>query len=100
MATLPKNAHVSGHPCLQAKLSQLRSAATSSRDVQMLVHEISLMVGYEALAGLSVKEDGTVCFLSMFRPSKNLRGSLLHPHHHHLSTPPLSFFIMVVSFML
>ncbi|EOA87477.1 hypothetical protein ACJQWK_10130 [Exserohilum turcicum] len=47
---IPKNAHVSTHPCLQAKLSQLRSAGTGSRDAQTLVHEIALMVGYEALA--------------------------------------------------
>ena len=50
MANLPKNAHVSQHPCLQAKLSQLRSASTSPKDVQSLVHDIALMVGYEALA--------------------------------------------------
>ena len=63
MAALPKNAHVSAHPCLQAKLSLLRSAETSSKDVQTLVHEIALMVGYEALAsGLTTKESGTVCF--------------------------------------
>ncbi|KAF2851375.1 PRTase-like protein [Plenodomus tracheiphilus IPT5] len=57
---LPKNAHVSTHPCLQAKLSQLRSASTGSKDVQTLVHEIALMVGYEALgAGLKAQQDGT-----------------------------------------
>lgn len=58
---LPKNAHVSTHPCLQAKLSQLRSATTGSRDAQTLVHEIALMVGYEALgAGLKSQQEGTV----------------------------------------
>ncbi|CAO2655453.1 Nn.00g105170.m01.CDS01 [Neocucurbitaria sp. VM-36] len=57
---LPKNAHVSTHPCLQAKLSQLRSAKTGSRDAQTLVHEIALMVGYEALgAGLKAQQEGT-----------------------------------------
>lgn len=65
-ASLPKNAHVSTHPCLQAKLSQLRSASTGPRDVQTLVHEIALMVGYEALAsGLSIKEEGTVCDITV-----------------------------------
>jgi uracil phosphoribosyltransferase len=60
MPNLPPNAHVSSHPCLQAKLSQLRSESTSPRDVPTLVHEIALMVGYEALAhGLTAKEDGT-----------------------------------------
>ncbi|KAF2113046.1 uracil phosphoribosyltransferase-domain-containing protein [Lophiotrema nucula] len=58
--SLPNNAHVSTHPCLKAKLSQLRSASTSSKDVQTLVHDIALMVGYEALAsGLSSVDDGT-----------------------------------------
>lgn len=57
---LPPNVHVSKHPCLRAKLSQLRSQSTNSRDVQTLVHEIALMVGYEALAqGLETKDDGT-----------------------------------------
>lgn len=61
MSSLPKNAHVSRHPCLAAKLSQLRSASTSSQQVQTLVHEIALMVGYEALAaGLATRDDGTV----------------------------------------
>lgn len=61
MASLPKNAHVSQHPCLLAKLSQLRSASTSSKDVQSLVHDIALMVGYEALAqGLRSQNQGTV----------------------------------------
>ncbi|KAF1831909.1 uracil phosphoribosyltransferas-like protein [Decorospora gaudefroyi] len=56
---LPKNAHVSTHPCLQAKLSQLRSASTGCRDAQTLVHEIALMVGYEALgAGLQTQQEG------------------------------------------
>ncbi|KAF2252145.1 uracil phosphoribosyltransferase [Trematosphaeria pertusa] len=60
MASLPPNAHVSSHPCLQAKLSQLRSAATGSKEVQALVHDIALMVGYEALAsGLQAQESGT-----------------------------------------
>ncbi|CAI6340950.1 unnamed protein product [Periconia digitata] len=59
MSALPRNAHVSVHPCLQAKLSLLRSADTSPRDVQTLVHEIALMVGYEALAsGLTSHQSG------------------------------------------
>ena len=61
MSSLPKNAHISAHPCLQAKLSQLRSASTGSRDAQTLVHEIALMVGYEALgSALSATQEGTV----------------------------------------
>lgn len=50
MSSLPKNVHVSNHPCLRAKLSQLRSKSTPSKDVKALVHDISLIVGCEALA--------------------------------------------------
>ncbi|KAK7737808.1 hypothetical protein SLS53_006428 [Cytospora paraplurivora] len=50
MSTLPKNVHVSNHPCLVAKLSQLRSKSTKAKEVKSLVHEIALLVGYEALA--------------------------------------------------
>ncbi|OCK80735.1 PRTase-like protein [Lepidopterella palustris CBS 459.81] len=57
---LPPNVHVSTHPCVRSKLSQLRSQSTTSREVQTLIHEIALMVGYEALAeGLETKDDGT-----------------------------------------
>ncbi|KAK2605427.1 hypothetical protein N8I77_008264 [Diaporthe amygdali] len=50
MAALPNNVHVSNHPCLRAKLSQLRSKSTPSKDVKSLVHDISLIIGCEALA--------------------------------------------------
>ncbi len=50
MANLPPNVHVSTHPCLQAKLGQLRSRSADSKAVQALVHEIALIVACEALA--------------------------------------------------
>ncbi|KAG9235892.1 putative uracil phosphoribosyltransferase urg2 [Amylocarpus encephaloides] len=54
--TLPSNVHCSTHPCLQAKLSQLREASANARETKALVHEISIIVGCEALgAGLSSK---------------------------------------------
>lgn len=57
---LPPNVHVSSHPCLRAKLSQLRSASTSPREVKSLVHEIALIVGVEATAqGLQSTAQGT-----------------------------------------
>jgi len=60
MASLPPTVHVSQHPCLQAKLSQLRSKSTNARDTKTLVHEIALIVGCEALAkGLKVVSSGT-----------------------------------------
>lgn len=53
-AALPPNVHVSQHPCVLAKLSQLRSSSTNSADVQRLVHEIATMVGCEALGNGAV----------------------------------------------
>ncbi|KAJ9165570.1 PRTase-like protein [Coniochaeta hoffmannii] len=50
MSSLPPNVHVSSHPCLVAKLSQLRSKNTSAKEVKALVHEISLILGIEALS--------------------------------------------------
>ncbi|KAI9894023.1 MAG: hypothetical protein M1814_004793 [Vezdaea aestivalis] len=48
-STLPDNVHVSSHSCLAAKLSQLRSNTTSSRETKTLIHEISLILACEAL---------------------------------------------------
>ncbi|KAJ4304251.1 hypothetical protein N0V88_001864 [Collariella sp. IMI 366227] len=50
MSNFPPNVHVSQHPCLLAKLSQLRSESTPARNVKALIHEIGLIVGCEALA--------------------------------------------------
>lgn len=56
-----KNIHVSKHPCLKAKLSQLRSKSRTPREIKTLVHEIALIIGCEALAmGLEVTTSGTV----------------------------------------
>ncbi|OLN83738.1 Uracil phosphoribosyltransferase 1 [Colletotrichum chlorophyti] len=55
---LPPNVHVSQHPCLRAKLSQLRSQSTSAKEVKSLVHDIGLMVAYEALATSVQATDG------------------------------------------
>ncbi|KAL6712712.1 hypothetical protein ACLMJK_009734 [Lecanora helva] len=57
---LPPNTHISTHPCLRAKLSQLRSKTTSARDTQTLVHDIALILGCEALgSSLQTIESGT-----------------------------------------
>jgi len=58
--SLPPNVHVSTHPCLQAKLSQLRSSTTDARETKALVHDISFIVGCEATAaGLSTVKGPT-----------------------------------------
>lgn len=60
-SSLPANVHVSSHPCLRAKLSQLRSRHANARETKVLVHEIALIVGCEALAkSLQTTASGTV----------------------------------------
>ncbi|KAJ5398046.1 hypothetical protein N7509_006159 [Penicillium cosmopolitanum] len=57
---LPSNVHISSHPCLQAKLSQLRSQSTSPRETRDLVKEIASILGVEAFAnGLKLTKTGT-----------------------------------------
>ena len=77
----PLNVHISRHPCLRAKLSQLRSKHTDARETKTLVHEISNIVGCEALASaLSTTAGGQVSattrsrrFPLSFRPRKHRR---------------------------
>ncbi|KAJ5098140.1 hypothetical protein N7532_005141 [Penicillium argentinense] len=58
--TLPPTVHISSHPCLQAKLSQLRSQSTTPRETRALVQEITSILGVEAFAsGLALKKTGT-----------------------------------------
>ncbi|SPO02925.1 related to uracil phosphoribosyltransferase [Cephalotrichum gorgonifer] len=58
-ADLPSNVRVSSHPCLIAKLGQLRSASATPREVKALVHEISLILGCEALASALTSTPGS-----------------------------------------
>ncbi|PVH89668.1 PRTase-like protein [Cadophora sp. DSE1049] len=54
---LPPTVHISKHPCLEAKLSQLRQSTTNARETKALVHEIALIVACEATAaGLTTKK--------------------------------------------
>ncbi|KAK4169429.1 uracil phosphoribosyltransferase [Cladorrhinum sp. PSN259] len=50
MSSLPSNVHISSHPCLLGKLSQLRSHQTPARDVKALINDITLILGTEALS--------------------------------------------------
>jgi len=62
-SSLPRNVHVSTHPCLQTKLSQLREATTNARETKDLVHEVTLILACEAFAtGLSTKKGPQVRF--------------------------------------
>ncbi|KAL4878859.1 uracil phosphoribosyltransferase-domain-containing protein [Aspergillus karnatakaensis] len=51
------NVHVSSHPLLQAKISQIRSSSTTTRETRNLVNEIATILGVEAFA--SWKATGT-----------------------------------------
>ena len=66
---LPINVHISNHPCVRAKLSQLRSKDCNARETKALIHEIALLVGCEALAtGLETIQSGTVSLLYFAAP--------------------------------
>ncbi|KAK1061882.1 hypothetical protein LTR12_007936 [Friedmanniomyces endolithicus] len=56
----PDGVHISSHPCLRAKLSQLRSSSTNAADTKRLVHDISTIIACEALGDiLATVETGT-----------------------------------------
>ncbi|KAI9930387.1 hypothetical protein ASPWEDRAFT_67750 [Aspergillus wentii DTO 134E9] len=58
--SLPSSIRISSHPCLQAKLSLLRSQSTTTRETRTLVTEISTILGVEAFAtGLKANKSGT-----------------------------------------
>lgn len=64
MASLPSNVHVSQHPSLLAKLSQLRSKSTPAKEVKTLIHEISLILATEAFVkAISPVNGPKVCSL-------------------------------------
>lgn len=70
--SLPSNVHVSTHPSVRAKLSQLRSSKANSRETKALVHEIGLMLGYEAIgAGLTATNGPEVPFYHSMAPDIN-----------------------------
>lgn len=80
---LPANVHRSTHPCLQAKLSQLRAATSNARETKALVHEIALIVGCEALAaGLSTTSGSKVSKLSKLLYSNALLIYTQRVKHH------------------
>lgn len=81
-SSLPANVHVSSHPCLRAKLSQLRSRHANARETKVLVHEIALIVGCEALAkSLQTTASGTVSSVSLTAAS---------PVYYALANPKIS----------
>ncbi|KAL2206222.1 PRTase-like protein [Sarocladium strictum] len=58
MSSLPSHVHVSKHPALRSKLSQLRSKSAGSKDVKQLINDIALILSCEALATSIEAVDG------------------------------------------
>lgn len=92
------NVHISTHPCLRAKLSQLRSKDANARETKALIHEIALILAVEALASeLTPVNTGTVSLATLvaFRPSGlcmdiDISAARLR-HHWEPSTLPKPF---------
>ena len=81
-SSLPVNVHVSTHPCLRAKLSQLRSKDANSRETKSLIHEIALIVGCEALAEcLQIKSTGTVSSICTASCRKSVFDKFGYPNN-------------------
>ena len=51
------NVHVMTHPLIQHKISMLRKIETGTKDFHELVHEITLLIGYEASRELPLEEE-------------------------------------------
>lgn len=83
--SLPSNVHVSSHPCLQAKLSLIRSSSTTPRETRGLVHDIANILGVEAFSGLKLVKTGTVNRSPRPRSIPALRS----PNTHSQDTTPL-----------
>jgi hypothetical protein len=66
------NVHVSSHPLLQAKLSQLRSSSTTTRETRSLVHEIATILGVEAFAGWKSTSTGKTVRLFPRSPKRHI----------------------------
>ena len=50
------NVHISTHPLILDKVSKIRDKKTSVRDFRHLMGEISMLLGYEALASVKLKK--------------------------------------------
>ena len=48
--------HVMDHPLILHKISMLRARETNTKDFRQLIHEIALLIGYEATRDLPVTE--------------------------------------------
>lgn len=80
------------HPLILHKISMLRKANTPSRDFRRLLHEISLMIGFEATRNLHLKIkqietplektegkvlESSICFVPILRAGLGMTEALL-----------------------
>lgn len=49
-----KDVHIMNHPLIMHKITMLRDKGTGDRDFRQLIHEIALLMGYEATKDLSI----------------------------------------------
>jgi len=49
---MPDNIHVLSHPLVNTRLAKLRQVSTTSKEFREGIHELSIMLGYEASRGL------------------------------------------------
>ena len=59
------NLHISQHPIVAVKLSQLREAKQNSKAVRELMRELATLVGYEATSNIGISKDKTVKYLTI-----------------------------------
>ncbi|HEX2221793.1 MAG TPA: uracil phosphoribosyltransferase [Candidatus Limnocylindria bacterium] len=70
---LPPSVHVSGHPLVAHKLTLLRDKRTDPKKFRELVRELSWLLGYEAMADLTVRP------AEIETPLEAMTGSELEP---------------------
>ncbi len=73
MPDAPSNLHVSRHPLVAHKLSILRDVSTDPKKFRELVRELTWLLGYEAMADLTVQPR------SVETPLERLEGAELEP---------------------
>ena len=69
--TQPPTLHVSSHPAIQHKLAVLRDVRTEPKKFREVVRELSWLLGYEALADVSVRP------LTVRTPIEEMTGAQL-----------------------
>lgn len=70
--------HVSQHPIIATKLSQLRDAKKDSKVVRELTQDLSVLLGYEASSGLALSDgESNVSTLKGIIPSISVMCVLL-----------------------